>query len=162
MAPLPQLLEEDIRVIDEVLCELLQKSEATAALVIDQGGFLITKAGMTHDFDTVTLAALAAASFAATQGLAGLVSETNFFSVYQQGENYSLLVHNVDNYCLLTVIFRATISVGAVKYYAKDIVKIVAAQLKIAREREPGKGLDLSMANLADPAPLFKRKQKAA
>ncbi len=157
MAPLPQLLVEDIRAIDEALLDLLQKSEATAALIIDQGGFLITKAGLTQDFDTVTLAALAAASFAATQGLAGLVSETNFFSVYQQGENFSLLVHNIDNHCLLTIIFKASISVGAVKYYAKDTVKVVGAQLKTARERQPGKGLDLSMANLADPSSLFKR-----
>jgi predicted regulator of Ras-like GTPase activity (Roadblock/LC7/MglB family) len=162
MAPLPQLLEEDIRAIDEVLLDLLQKSEASAALIIDQGGFLITKAGLTQTFDTVTLAALAAASFAATQGLAGLVSETNFFSVYQQGENYSLLVHNIDNNCLLTVIFKANVSVGAVKYYAKDMVKTIAELLKISREREPGKGLDLSIANMADPTPLFKRKQKAA
>ena len=162
MAPLPQLLEEDIRAVDDALLDLLQKSEATAALIIDQGGFLITKAGLTQDFDTVTLAALSAASFAATQGLAGLVSETNFFSVYQQGENYSLLVHNIDNHCLLTIIFKASISVGAVKYYAKDTVKVIAKQLKIAREREPDKGLDLAMENLADPTPLFKRKKEAA
>jgi predicted regulator of Ras-like GTPase activity (Roadblock/LC7/MglB family) len=162
MAPLPQLLEEDIRAIDESLLDLLQKSEATAALIIDQGGFLITKAGITQDFDTVTLAALAAASFAATQGLASLVSETNFFSVYQQGENFSLLVHNIDDHCLLTIIFKANISVGAVKYYAKDTVQDIAVQLKTAREREPGVGLDLSMENMADPTPLFKRKKKAA
>jgi predicted regulator of Ras-like GTPase activity (Roadblock/LC7/MglB family) len=162
MAPLPVLLEEDIRTIDEALLDLLQKSEATSALIIDQGGFLITKAGLTHDFDTVTLAALSAASFAATQGMAGLVSETNFFSVYQQGENYSLLVHDIGENCLLTIIFKANVSVGAVKYFAKDTVKDIAAQLKVAREREPGTGLDLSMENLVDPTPLFKRKKKAA
>ncbi len=158
MAPLPQLIEEDIREIDGALGDLLQKSEATAALIIDKGGFLITKAGLTHDFDTVTLAALAAASFAATQGLAGLVSETNFYSVYQQGENYSLLVHNIDEHCLLFIVFKASISVGAVKYYAGSTIKQIARQLETAREREPEKGLDLSAMNLADPSPLFRRK----
>ena len=157
MATLPQLIEEDIREIDSALLDLLQKSEATAALIIDKGGFLITKAGLTHDLDTVTLAALAAASFAATQGLAGLVSETNFYSIYQQGENYSLLVHNIDEHCLLAVVFKATISVGAVKYYAGATIKEAARQLKTARERTPEKGLDLSMLNMADPSPLFRR-----
>ncbi len=158
MAPLPQLLEEDIRAIETALLELLQKSEASAALLIDKGGFLITKTGAVADFDTVTLAALAAASFAATQGLAGLVSETNFYSVYQQGENNSLLVHDIDDNCLLTIVFKASIGVGSVKYYAGNTIKQVARQLKRAQERDPGKGLDLSMLNMADPSPIFRRK----
>jgi len=158
MAPLPQLLEEDIRAIETALLELLQKSEASAALLIDKGGFLITKTGAVQDFDTVTLAALAAASFAATQGLAGLVSETNFYSVYQQGETNSLLVHDIDDNCLLTIVFKASIGVGSVKYYAGNTIKQVARQLKRARERDPGKGLDLSMLNMADPSPIFRRK----
>ncbi len=161
MAPLPQLIEEDIRGIDDALLELLQKSEATAALIIDKGGFLITKAGLTQELDTVTLAALAAASFAATQGVAGLVSETNFFSVYQQGEKFSLLVHDIDEQCLLTIIFKACTSVGAVKYCAGATIQDVARQLKTARERDPEHGLDLSVLNMADPTPLFRRKKSA-
>ncbi len=158
MAPLPQLIEEDIGEIDSALGELIEKSEAGCALVIDKGGFLITTRGATEQLDTMTLAALSAASFAATQGLATLVSETNFYSVYQQGENYSLLVHNIDEHCLLTIVFKASIGVGSVKYYAGDTIKRIAVQLKAAREREPGKGLDLSMANMADATPLFRRK----
>jgi len=34
----------------------------------------------------------------------------------------------------------------------------VARQLKKARRRDPGSGLDLSEMNLADPAPLFRKK----
>jgi predicted regulator of Ras-like GTPase activity (Roadblock/LC7/MglB family) len=158
MSTLPQLFEEDVRELNRALHDLLMKTEASAALVIDKGGFLITQCGEYHEFDTTTLAALSAASFAATQGIASLVSETNFSSVYQQGENFSLLVVNVDEYCLLTVVFKAKISVGAVKYYASPTIEAVATQLKIAHDREPGAGLDLSMANLADPSPLFRRK----
>jgi predicted regulator of Ras-like GTPase activity (Roadblock/LC7/MglB family) len=158
MSTLPQLFEEDVRELNRILHDLLMKTEASAALVIDKGGFLITQCGEYHEFDTTTLAALSAASFAATQGIASLVSETNFSSVYQQGENYSLLVVNVDEYCLLTVIFKANLSVGAVKYYAMPAIDAVAGQLKIAHDRDPGAGLDLSMANLADPSVLFRRK----
>jgi predicted regulator of Ras-like GTPase activity (Roadblock/LC7/MglB family) len=158
MATLPQLIEEDIKVLNEAMSELLSKSDSTCSLIIDKGGFVITQCGDTDPFDTVTLAALAAASYAATESIAHLVSETNFSSVYQQGEMNSLLVHNVDESCLLAVVFRAQISVGAVKYYATDTLKKVARQLNTAQRRTPDAGFDLSELNLADPTPLFIRK----
>jgi len=158
MATLPQLIEEDIHQIDGALNDLLSKSEATSSLVIDKGGFLITQCGDTRRFDTTTLGALAAAMYAATQGIASLVSEANFSSVYQQGENFSLLVHNVDEHCLLVVIFRAQISVGAVKYYAITTISQVAQQLQAAQARSPEEGLDLSVLNIADTADLFRNK----
>jgi predicted regulator of Ras-like GTPase activity (Roadblock/LC7/MglB family) len=99
-----------------------------------------------------------AASFAATQGIAGLVCESNFSSVYQQGDTVSLLILNVDEYCLLTVVFKAHISVGAVKYYGNTTIKEIAAQLERAHQRDPSSALDLSMLNLADPSPVFRKK----
>jgi hypothetical protein len=59
MATLPQLIEEDMRVIDGALNDLLTKSEATSALVLDKGGFLITQCGDTRRFDMTTIGALA-------------------------------------------------------------------------------------------------------
>jgi len=159
MSTLPQLLEEDIKQIDAGLDDLLSKSEATCALVIDKGGFLITQTGDTRRFDATTLGALAAAMYAATQGIASLVSEVNFSSVYQQGENFSLLVHNVDEHCLLLVIFKAQISVGAVKYYALNTLTQVAQQMQTAQARSPDEGLDLSVLNIADTADLFRKKK---
>jgi predicted regulator of Ras-like GTPase activity (Roadblock/LC7/MglB family) len=158
MPTLPQLIEEDIGEINTALHELLVKSDANVAFLIDKGGFVITQCGRVADLDVTTLAALSAASFAATESIASLVSEKNFSSVYQQGENFSLLVVNVDEHCLLTVIFKANLSVGAVKYYSADTIKLVAAQLKRAQQRAPDGGFDLSMLNLADPSPLFRRK----
>jgi predicted regulator of Ras-like GTPase activity (Roadblock/LC7/MglB family) len=158
MATLPQLIEEDIGEINNALQELLIKSDATSTVVIDKGGFIITQNGRTQELDTMTLAALAAASFAATESIASLVGEPNFTSVYQQGDHSSLLVINVDEFCLLTVIFKATLSVGAIKYYAAETIKRVSAQNKKAQQRAPGAGLDLSMLNMADPSGLFKMK----
>ena len=42
MATLPQLIEEDIQRLDEALRELLEKSDATTALIIDKGEFSVT------------------------------------------------------------------------------------------------------------------------
>src|ERR1700704_5284085 len=110
MSTLPQLIEEDIQQLNRVLSELLTSSEATTALIIDKGGFLITHRGEGEQFDLTTIAALASGAY--------LVHENNFDSVYQQGEKFSMFVLNVDEYCLLVLIFRAAISVGAVKYFA--------------------------------------------
>lgn len=158
MPTLPQLFEEDISVLERALDHLLRSTESSTALVIDKGGFLISQRGDTASIDTVSLAALAAGSFAATQTIAGIVNEPNFSSMYQQGEQFSLLVCNVDEYCLMAVVFRAGLSVGAVKYYAASTTKQIASQLQVAGQRTPNGGLDLSMLNMADTSGLFQRR----
>lgn len=157
MSTLPQLLEEDIAALDVSLRDLLRKTEADTALIIDRGGFLITQQGQFEQLDTTTLAALSSASFAATQTIAGLIGEQDFSSVYQQGEKSSILVINVDEYSLLVILFPASISVGAVKYYAPVTIKKVAMQMKLAHERDPESGFDLSVLNIADTSVLFKK-----
>ncbi len=158
MATLPQLIEEDIQRLDAELRELVEKSDATTALIIDQGGFLIASQGDTHQFDLTTIAALASGAYMANQTIAGLVHEPNFNSIYHQGDKRSLFVMCVDDDCLLTVIFKAQVGCGVVKYFAGPAVKRIAVQLQIARERNPGAGFDLSELNLADPSVIFKRK----
>jgi predicted regulator of Ras-like GTPase activity (Roadblock/LC7/MglB family) len=158
MPTLPQLIEEDIERLDAELRELLDKSEATSALIIDKGGFLISSQGDARQFDLTTVAALASGAYMATQTIAGLVHEPNFNSVYQQGEKFSMLVTCIDENCLLLVIFKAQVGVGAVKYFAAPAVKRIALQLQIAQERNPSGGFDLSELNLADPSEVFKRK----
>ena len=158
MGTLPQLIEEDIQCLDEALRELLEKSEATTALVIDKGGFLISSYGDNRQFDLTTIAALASGAYLANQTIANLVHEPNFNSVYQQGERYSMFVLCIDEYCMLVVIFKAHVSVGVVKYFSLPASEKIAAQMRVAQDRDPGNGLDLSVLNLADTAELFKRK----
>ena len=64
----------------------------------------------------------------------------------------------VDEFCLLAVIFKASVSVGVVKYFAAPAAEQIARQLQIAQVRDPGAGLDLSMLNLADASDVFKKK----
>ena len=159
MPTLPQLIEEDIRQLDQDLKELLASSEGSIALIIDKGGFLITHKGESQGFELTTIAALASGAYMANQTIANLVHEDNFSSVYQQGANFSVFVSNVDENCLLVVIFKANVSVGAVKYYAIATGARVARQLKIAQQRDPKAGLDLSVMNLSDPSEVFRKKK---
>lgn len=160
MATLPQLIEEDIRKMNETLREFVNGTDTVAALLIDKGGFLITHQGEAGDFDLTTIAALASGAFMANQTIAGLVNETNFNSIYQQGENFSLFVVNVDEHAMLVAIFKSQAGVGVVKYFAASTVKSLARQLHIARERAPEAGIDLSMLNVADAAPFFRKKTR--
>src|ERR1041385_2991566 len=158
MATLPQLIEEDVQRLDDILHELLAQTDATTALVIDKGGFLISSYGDSRQFDLTTIAALASGAYMANQTIANLVHETNFNSVYQQGEKYSMFVMSIDECCLLIVIFEAHLSVGVVKYFSRPAVYQMARQIETAARRDPGAGLDLSVLNVADTSDFFKKK----
>ena len=154
---LPQLIAEDMQTLDRVLGELVSRSEASAALIIDKAGFLIAQSGDFGEFDATTLAALAAGTYAATQGMASVISEPNFTCVYQQGENFSLLVRNVDAESIVVVVFQAQVSVGAVKYFANSAVVVLAQQFELAQQRNPEGGIDLAMMNMEDSSGFFRK-----
>lgn len=158
MATLPQLIEEDIRSLNEILHDFIANTDTTAALLIDRGGFLITHQGDESEFDLTTISALASGAFMANQTIAGLVKETKFNSIYQQGEHFSIFVISVDDNALLVAIFKSQAGVGVVKYFAATAIKNIARQMKVAKERAPGEGLDLSMLNVANAGPFFRRK----
>jgi len=154
---LPQLIEEDIQKLNETLRTLLIRTGATTALLMDIGGFLVTNQGETARFDLTTIAALTSGTYMANQTIAGLVTNRDFDSFFQQGEQNSLFVARVDEYCLLAVIFEARVKVGTVKYFALAAVRPLAQQIAIAKDRAPGAGLDLSILNQADTQKLFRK-----
>ena len=158
MATLPQLVEEDVRKLDETLREFLAQTDALVALIIDKGGFLITHQGEAGELDLTTLGALSSGAFMASQTIAGLVNEQDFSHTSLQGGRFSLYTTNVDAECLLVVLFPSQVGVGVVKYYSGAAVARLARQLVLARERDPGGGLDLSVMNVANPEEIFRKK----
>jgi predicted regulator of Ras-like GTPase activity (Roadblock/LC7/MglB family) len=155
MPGLPPLIAEDVQLLDSALDELLSKSEATLALVIDKGGPVIHQRGAAGQFDTTTIGALAAGSFCATQAIAERLGETNFTNIYQQGAHFSLLFCNIDDNALLIVVFKAELSAGAVKYYAAETARQIVRQFQRAQERAPGESLDLVSENVVDVSAVF-------
>jgi len=160
MPGLPPLIAEDVQGFDGALDELLRRSEAAAALIIDKGGPVISQRGALGNFDTTTIAALAAGSFCATQAIAERLGETTFSSIYQQGDHHSLLFCNIDDNVLLIVIFKAEISVGVIKYYAAATVGQVSVQLQKARQRAPRESIDLVSMNVLDVSNIFTQKPR--
>lgn len=158
MAGFPQLIQEDYDCFKEALGNLLQQSEATCVLIVEKAGYLIHEAGDASAFDTTQVATLASNAFNATQFMASLLSEPNFSGMYQQGENFSTLILNIDENCLLVVVFKAALSVGMIKYYSASTIETVARQLAVASERNPDGGFDLADLDPTDVGELFKRK----
>ena len=158
MATLPQLIEDDMSRLDAVLREFVAQADAVAALLIDKGGFLVAHHGDPGDMDFTTIGALASGAFMANQTIAALVNEKDFNSMYQQCETFSLFVVNVDENCLLVVIFKSQTGIGVVKYFAASATAGLARQLAVAADRAPGRGFDLSELNVANPQELFRKK----
>ena len=111
-------------------------------MIIDKGGPVISQRGAAEQFDTTTIAALAAGSFCATQAIAERLGETDFSNIYQQGEHFSLLFCNIDEDVLLIVIFNAELSAGAVKYYAEAAAVQIGNHLQKARLRAPDETME--------------------
>jgi predicted regulator of Ras-like GTPase activity (Roadblock/LC7/MglB family) len=158
MGQFPQLNQEDIDIVDAVLRDLLKKSEANIALLVEKAGYLIHQCGNPEQIDTTTFATLGSNAYNAVQFMASLVNESNFTSMYQQGESYSTLMLNIDENSLLVIVFPTHLTVGSMKYYAAPAVRCVADRINVASKRAPV-GLDLSDLDPKDVQTLFQRKQ---
>lgn len=159
MLTFPQLTEDDKQAFDAALGDLIRKSEALMALIVERAGYLIQHFGEVDNYDTTQLANLAANSFNATEFMTNLLGENDFSSMYQQGERVSTLILNIDHRCLLVIIFPSTLSVGVMKYYASRTIQQLAEQLQLADARAPGAGIDPALLNITDSADFFKKRE---
>jgi predicted regulator of Ras-like GTPase activity (Roadblock/LC7/MglB family) len=159
MSQFPQLNQEDIDVVHGVMQDLLRKSEAHVALLVEKAGYLIHQCGKPDEIDTTTFATLGSNAYNAVQFMAQLVNESNFTSMYQQGEHFSTLMVNVDENSLLVIVFPTHLTVGSMKYYAAPAARSIADRIQVASERAPGQGLDLSDLDPADVQSLFHKKE---
>ena len=159
MSQFPQLNQDDIDLVHGVMTDLLKKSEAHVALLVEKAGYLIHQCGKPDEIDTTTFATLGSNAYNAVQFMAQLVNESNFTSMYQQGEHFSTLMVNVDENSLLVIVFPTHLTVGSMKYYASPAARSIADRIQVASERAPGQGLDLSDLDPADVQSLFHKKE---
>lgn len=115
--------KEDIDKIDKMLEEMLRLSKAKCALLIDKDGHLVTKQGGSSSYDTDTIAALVAGSFAATKEMARILGEEEFSVLFHQGKKDNIHLTLVGNRTLLAIIFDDKTTVGMVRLYSNEVTK---------------------------------------
>ena len=121
------LSEEDFHRIDAILQAFLYDSNARCTLLVDRTGQLVTTAGEKPDFDSVAFASLAAADFSANDQLASMIGETEFSSLFHQGEKESMYLADVARRVILVVLFDNKTTLGMVRIKTRTVVpKFVA------------------------------------
>jgi len=108
---------------DEILQRvtlLLEQTGAFCTLLISSAGHLIAQAGITHGVDVNALAALVAANVAAMAEISRLLeSKANFKSFFQEGEDFNIYSHIVNEEAILIVVARPDVKTGLIWLYAR-------------------------------------------
>jgi predicted regulator of Ras-like GTPase activity (Roadblock/LC7/MglB family) len=113
------LFENDFRSIDLVLAELLERTNALSAHLIDRSGQLITSAGRVDDFDAMSFASLVAADFTANAELAQLLGETGVDAVVSEGRSRSIHSCLLADRVILCTVFDRRSTLGLVRFRAR-------------------------------------------
>lgn len=120
------LYEPELRQI-HVVCEKLHGScQARAVVLVDRNGQFIASFGDVAALDTTSLASLTAGNMAATQGLAKLLGEQEFPSVFHEGKFESLHLSVVNSQAILAIVFGRSTTLGLVRLRAKKACEALA------------------------------------
>ncbi len=130
-----EFYEEDIDEINGILSDFLEASQAKCILMVDREGHLVTKKGFTKSFDTTSLSALVAASFASTKAMAEVLGEAEFMVLSHQGTAEHIHIALVGPRALLVIVFDDRTTLGMVRLYSKEVTGRVVEALARAEER---------------------------
>lgn len=115
--------EDDFGAITESLQRFLYDSNARCALLVDRTGQLVATVGEQPKFDATAFATLTAADFSANDQLAKLIGETDFNSLFHQGEKESMYLADVARRVILVVLFDNRTTLGLVRLKMKQTVE---------------------------------------
>ncbi|NJN64919.1 MAG: roadblock/LC7 domain-containing protein [Acidobacteria bacterium] len=115
------LHEEEHRKITHLAERLLRDANARFVSLIDRNGQPIAWAGSLPDVDRTALASLAAGNVAATEGLARMIGERSFCSMYHEGESDHLYLSSIGPVGILVVAFDERSSLGLVRLRVRQI-----------------------------------------
>ena len=116
------LFESDFRTIDQVLSELLERTNALSVHLVDRSGQLITTAGRTGDFDATAFASLIAADFTANAELVRLMGEEGVSAVVSEGPTRTVYSCLLADRVILCTVFDRRSSLGLVRFRANRAV----------------------------------------
>jgi len=149
------ILEQDHANFIAVLDGLRQESNSKYVFLIDKSGQQIASAGAFDGLDPTSLASLAAGNVAATEGLAQLIGESEFSTLFHEGETDSIHISLVADRLVLLVIFDQQSSLGLVRLRVKQRGAELAGVVKAMLDRANGSsgsglGSSTSLSEITD------------
>jgi predicted regulator of Ras-like GTPase activity (Roadblock/LC7/MglB family) len=144
------ILEEDHASFVALLDDLLKEANAKFVFLLDKNGQQIARSGDLGDGDPTALASLTAGNVAATEGLAQLIGETEFSTLFHEGEQDSLHISLIANKIILLVIFDEKSSLGLVRLRVKQHGQQLGAVVQALLAREDGDAGGVTAAALGD------------
>ena len=115
--------EDDFAAITQALQRFLDDANARCALLVDRSGQLVATVGEQPRFDSTAFATLTAADFSANDQLAKLIGETDFNSLFHQGEKESMYLADVARRVILVVLFDNRTTLGMVRLKMRPTVQ---------------------------------------
>ena len=117
------LTQDDHHELSRLLHRFLVESGARCALLVDRSGQLVLTAGERPSFDATAFATLTAADFSANDQLARLIGETDFNTLFHQGERESMLLADVARRVIFVVLFDTRTTLGLVRLRMRGAVE---------------------------------------
>src|SRR6201989_1946345 len=114
--------EDDFGAITKSLERFLFDSNARCTMLVDRSGQLVATVGEQPKFDPTAFATLTAADFSANDQLAKLIGESDFNSLFHQGEKESMYLADVARRVILVVLFDNRTTLGLVRLKMKVTV----------------------------------------
>lgn len=115
--------EDDSVAITHSLQRFLADTNARSALLVDRSGQLVATVGEQPTFDPTAFATLTAADFSANDQLAKLIGESDFSTLFHQGEKESIYLADVARRLILVVLFDNRTTLGLVRLRMKQAVQ---------------------------------------
>lgn len=109
------LRAEDLYQLNLVLTTILDSAQAELALIINKSGRLITWQGESSTYDTISISALIIGTFSSSSSIANLIGEEEFDMMYQEGKSNHILIAQVDDHNILTLVFTGRTKLNRVK-----------------------------------------------
>jgi predicted regulator of Ras-like GTPase activity (Roadblock/LC7/MglB family) len=136
---------------DDLLLKLKEVSGSSFLALISTSGQPITTASDSYHPETLSLASLAASSFAATQQLASILDENEFTLLFHEGKALNLHVAQVTDQVLLVVTFGRETQVGKVRLYTQRAIEVLR-QIFDGPEDENTPAMDVDFESAAGDA----------
>ncbi len=150
LEPSLDLYGETYETVDTLLDELITKSHARYAMIIDRQGFVLMHsralwAPKPPSLDS--LATLVASNYSANTAIANLFGESSFNEMVQQGDDVGTYTEELGTKALLITVFDASAALGRVKLFTKKAVGEIKVALSEAKGEAPKIEFDQEWSN---------------